>query len=240
LDPPSDGEEFSRVVPRRRRRQGHLTVLPPVRDPLPHESAAFDPELEPGEVILKPRLRRRLAARIAGVVPTGRLPGLPRLVVLRRAGHRRIAAGSAAAAALAVAAVLAVALPGSSSSSRAGGPLVTSGIAGLNSIVSGATGAAVNSLRRLGEERIAPRSGRRPSVRRSAVRVHSTATTSTAGNAAGAGAPGSSASPTQSNSPAPSQAHEASSGGGGSSVAGASGSGAALGVGTCACGGNSP
>jgi hypothetical protein len=59
MNPPRDGDDVAKVTPLRRR-EPHLVGLPKLRDPLPAERAAFDPELEPADVQLR-RTRRRQA-----------------------------------------------------------------------------------------------------------------------------------------------------------------------------------
>src|SRR5438105_3269745 len=105
MDPPTDGEDVARVIPLRRRDRD-LNAAPPVREPLPRERAAFDPELEPGDVILKRRPRRRLMARLTELARR-------RSPTLGSARARILATGpgvAVLAASLAVAAAAAVAV----------------------------------------------------------------------------------------------------------------------------------
>jgi hypothetical protein len=79
MNPPRDGDDVAKVTPLRRR-EPHLVGLPKLRDPLPAERAAFDPELEPADVQLR-RTRRRQARNRLGLAAR-RLR--PRLSVHRR------------------------------------------------------------------------------------------------------------------------------------------------------------
>ena len=105
MDPPTDGEDVARVIPLRRRDRD-LNAAPPVREPLPRERAAFDPELEPGDVILKRRSRRRLMARLSEVARRRTTLGLPRARILATGPGVAVLAASLAVAAAAAVAVI--------------------------------------------------------------------------------------------------------------------------------------
>jgi hypothetical protein len=79
LKPPGD-DDFARVVPRRRR-ESHLTALPTIRDPLPSENAAFDPELESAAVALIQSRRRRLMTLFKRVAVRATARPLPAAVI---------------------------------------------------------------------------------------------------------------------------------------------------------------
>src|SRR5438132_1189719 len=64
LNPPADGDDIAPVIPLRQR-QGAINAPPPKREPLPRERAAFDPEIESGEVALRRPLRRRVLIRLS-------------------------------------------------------------------------------------------------------------------------------------------------------------------------------
>ncbi len=64
MNPPSDEDDVAKVTPLRRR-EPHLVGLPRIRDPLPAESAPFDPELEPSDVQLRRSRKRRTGAALA-------------------------------------------------------------------------------------------------------------------------------------------------------------------------------
>jgi hypothetical protein len=63
LDTPAEGENVARIIPLRHR-TGTSGTPARSRGPLQRERAAFDPELEDGEVVLRRPLRRRVAASI--------------------------------------------------------------------------------------------------------------------------------------------------------------------------------
>jgi hypothetical protein len=65
LNPPSDGDDIAKVTPRRRR-EGHLAVVPTVRDPLPAETSVWDTD-EPVE----PPLRRSRRRQLLGALMAG-------------------------------------------------------------------------------------------------------------------------------------------------------------------------
>ena len=104
LRPPGD-DNVAPVIPLRQRRNDPSEPSTP-RKPLPRERAAFDPELEPGDVALR---RRRPPRAALGRVrqATARLRVRPRLMVT-----------AAVLAAMAAAGVLAAAILGPSRSPR--------------------------------------------------------------------------------------------------------------------------
>ena len=63
LRPPGD-DDVAPVIPLRKRQP---QIPAPARARLPRERAAFDPELEPGEVLLRRHRRHRIARRVAAV-----------------------------------------------------------------------------------------------------------------------------------------------------------------------------
>lgn len=119
MDPPTDGDDVARVVPLRRR-DGDLKVVPPVRDSLPRERAAFDPEIEPGDVILKRRLRRRLIAQLGELARPPLSPRLPRPAICLP-GPRAAVLGAVLVLAGVAAVAVIEASQSTKSSPRAGG-----------------------------------------------------------------------------------------------------------------------
>ena len=74
--PPHDGDDVAPVIPLRQR-QGSALASPTKREPLPRERAAFDPELEGAEVMLRRPIRRRIGSRFSTILSSLRIPQLP-------------------------------------------------------------------------------------------------------------------------------------------------------------------
>jgi hypothetical protein len=68
LNPPRDGDDIAPVIPLRQR-QGAVPSPSSKREPLPRERAAFDPEIEAGEVALRRPWRRRVLIRFSSARP---------------------------------------------------------------------------------------------------------------------------------------------------------------------------
>src|ERR1700757_4047603 len=80
LNPPRDGDNIAPVIPLRQR-QGAVPAPPPEGGPLPRERAAFDPEIESGEVALRRPLRRRMLLRFSSARPDLHVAWRPRVTV---------------------------------------------------------------------------------------------------------------------------------------------------------------
>jgi hypothetical protein len=77
LNPPRDGDDIAPVIPLRQRR-GAVPIPPSKREPLPRERAAFDPEIEAGEVALRRPWRRRVLIRFSSARPDLHVAWRPR------------------------------------------------------------------------------------------------------------------------------------------------------------------
>src|ERR1700757_4971295 len=84
LNPPRDGDDIAPVIPLRQR-QGAAPVPPPKREPLPRERAAFDPEIESGEVALRRPWRRRVLIRFSSARPDLHVAWGPRATMVATA-----------------------------------------------------------------------------------------------------------------------------------------------------------
>jgi len=69
LNPPSDGDDVAPVIPLRQR-QGAEAPTQVERRPLPRERAAFDPEIESGDVSLRRAPRGQAISRLSAFRPT--------------------------------------------------------------------------------------------------------------------------------------------------------------------------
>lgn len=168
MSPPHDGDEVAVVIPLRQRQEGTV-ASPPARQKLPRERAAFDPELEPGDVLLKRRANRRRLVEVASSVLRGR----PRFrspasgaALARGLPFRRLRAAAGLAMLVALA-LIGVSMVGNSPRPRAafqftaGAAGQLAGVDGVRANLNGAAGAIGRIARLRFRTPAAPRRGAR-------------------------------------------------------------------------------